>query len=60
MASTYAATALEEVRTIRNGTDKFKDLFFEGANQFQILDGKKKFRKYSCLPLNKEIALCFW
>ena len=60
-------------RIIRTWSDKFKDLFFKSTNQFRIsniviglipfhsitVDGKKKFRKYSCLTLNKGMLLWF-
>ena len=58
-------------RTIRTWSDKFKDFFFKALtnSEFRILlsslfhsitvDGKKDFRNYSCLTLNKGTLLWF-
>ena len=60
-------------RTIRTCSVKPKDLFFKSTNRFRISNiiielsplnnsklKKKKFRKYSCLTLNKGMCHHFW
>ena len=48
-------------RTIRTWSDEFKDLFLKSTNRFRISNIiiELKFRKYSCLTLNKGMLLWF-
>ena len=58
-------------RTVKNWSDKFKDLVFKSTNRFRILninnelillnnmEWKNELQKYSCLILNKEMLLWF-